>query len=57
MCYDIFQEDLTVSGSGTVVIRTPKGSQSSTQFRDETSLVLICTIRKEYKVLKFNFLN
>ncbi|KAK9938040.1 hypothetical protein M0R45_014800 [Rubus argutus] len=31
-------EDLTVSGSGTVVIRTPKGSQSSTQFRDQNSL-------------------
>ncbi|XP_062011448.1 uncharacterized protein LOC133728045 [Rosa rugosa] len=31
-------EDLTVSGSGTVVIRTPKGSQSSSQFRDQNSL-------------------
>ncbi|BFG29174.1 hypothetical protein CerSpe_154480 [Prunus speciosa] len=31
-------EELTVSGSGTVVIRTPKGSQSSSQFRDQNSL-------------------
>lgn len=31
-------EEMSVSGSGTVVIRTPKGSQSSTQFHDKTSL-------------------
>ncbi|KAF2314354.1 hypothetical protein GH714_025626 [Hevea brasiliensis] len=32
------QEELSVSGSGTVVIRTPRGSQSSTMFRDQSSL-------------------
>ncbi|XP_065862037.1 uncharacterized protein [Euphorbia lathyris] len=31
-------DELSVSGSGTVVIRTPKGSQSSTTFRDQSSL-------------------
>ncbi|KAF2286043.1 hypothetical protein GH714_009891 [Hevea brasiliensis] len=31
-------EDLSVSGSGTVVIRTPRGSQSSTMFQDQGSL-------------------
>ncbi|XP_024027849.1 serine/threonine-protein kinase 24 isoform X4 [Morus notabilis] len=31
-------EEMSVSGSGTVVIRTPKGSQSSAQFHDQTSL-------------------
>ncbi|XP_004291506.1 PREDICTED: serine/threonine-protein kinase KIC1-like [Fragaria vesca subsp. vesca] len=31
-------EDLSVSGTGTVVIRTPKGSQPSSQFRDQNSL-------------------
>ncbi|XP_021667290.2 uncharacterized protein LOC110655329 isoform X4 [Hevea brasiliensis] len=31
-------EELSVSGSGTVVIRTPRGSQSSTMFRDQSSL-------------------
>ncbi|CAN6694325.1 unnamed protein product [Malus baccata var. baccata] len=31
-------DELTASGSGTVVIRTPKGSQPSTQFRDQNSL-------------------
>ncbi|KAG8637160.1 germinal center kinase 1 isoform X2 [Manihot esculenta] len=31
-------EELSVSGSGTVVIRTPKGSQSSNMFRDQSSL-------------------
>ncbi|KAL5564344.1 hypothetical protein UlMin_027508 [Ulmus minor] len=31
-------EELSVSGSGTVVIRTPKSSQSSTQFRDQSSV-------------------
>ncbi|CAL1386340.1 unnamed protein product [Linum trigynum] len=30
-------DDLDVSGSGTVVIRTPKGSQSSSSFRDQSS--------------------
>ncbi|RXI03036.1 hypothetical protein DVH24_003114 [Malus domestica] len=31
-------DELTASGSGTVVIRTRKGSQPSTQFRDQNSL-------------------
>ncbi|KAG8657956.1 germinal center kinase 1 isoform X3 [Manihot esculenta] len=31
-------EELSVSGSGTVVIRTPRGSQSSTVFRDQSNL-------------------
>ncbi|XP_050370938.1 uncharacterized protein LOC126788948 [Argentina anserina] len=31
-------EDFSASGTGTVVIRTPKGSQSSSQFRDQSSL-------------------
>ncbi|KAF3442016.1 hypothetical protein FNV43_RR15932 [Rhamnella rubrinervis] len=31
-------EELSVSGSGTVVIRSPKGSQSSAQFNDRSSL-------------------
>ncbi|WCJ32196.1 Protein kinase superfamily protein [Euphorbia peplus] len=31
-------DELSVSGSGTVVVRTPKGSQSSTTFRDQSSL-------------------
>lgn len=52
-CLHQFQEDLSVSGTGTVVIRTPKGSQPSSQFRDQNSLVIVCTIRKEYQVLKF----
>ncbi|XP_015583152.2 germinal center kinase 1 [Ricinus communis] len=30
-------DDLSISGSGTVVIRTPRGSQSSTLFRDQSS--------------------
>ncbi|KAG5235446.1 hypothetical protein OIU76_025484 [Salix suchowensis] len=30
-------DDLSVSGSGTVVIRTPKGSQSSAIFRDQSN--------------------
>ncbi|CAI0441464.1 unnamed protein product [Linum tenue] len=30
-------DDLDASGSGTVVIRTPKGSQSSSSFRDQSS--------------------
>ncbi|CAK7327763.1 unnamed protein product [Dovyalis caffra] len=30
-------DDLSVSGSGTVVIRTPKGSQSSALFRDQSN--------------------
>ncbi|XP_024437254.1 uncharacterized protein LOC18103373 isoform X5 [Populus trichocarpa] len=31
------QDDLSVSGSGTVVIHTPKGSQSSAIFRDQSN--------------------
>jgi serine/threonine-protein kinase 24/25/MST4 len=34
-----FQDDLSVSGSGTVVIHTPKGSQSSAIFRDQSNAV------------------
>ncbi|KAJ6417156.1 hypothetical protein OIU84_002956 [Salix udensis] len=30
-------DDLSVSGSGTVVIRTPKGSQSSAIYRDQSN--------------------
>ncbi|KAF9666756.1 hypothetical protein SADUNF_Sadunf16G0261800 [Salix dunnii] len=32
-----YDDDLSVSGSGTVVIRTPKGSQSSALFRDQNN--------------------
>ncbi|PON81840.1 Serine/threonine protein kinase [Trema orientale] len=33
-----YEDEISVSGSGTVVIRTPKGSQSSAHFHDQTSL-------------------
>ncbi|CAI0409138.1 unnamed protein product [Linum tenue] len=32
------QDDLAVSGSGTIVIRTPKGSQSPSSFQDQSTL-------------------
>ncbi|PON34146.1 Serine/threonine protein kinase [Parasponia andersonii] len=33
-----YEDEISVSGSGTVVIRTPKGSQSSAHFHDQISL-------------------
>ena len=33
------QDEMSVSGSGTVVIRSPRGSQSSALFREPSSLV------------------
>ncbi|CAI0408308.1 unnamed protein product [Linum tenue] len=35
---DDSQDDLAVSGSGTIVIRTPKGSQSPSSFQDQSTL-------------------
>lgn len=34
-----FQDELSVSGSGTVVVRSPRGSQSFAPFRDQSSSV------------------
>lgn len=48
-----FQEELSVSGSGTVVIRSPRGSQASTQFHSESSPVDILNIMMLLIVLSF----
>ena len=38
------QDELSVSGSGTVVVRTPRGYQSSIPFSDQSSLVCGCDV-------------
>lgn len=38
------QDELSVSGSGTVVVRSPRGYQSSIPFSDQSSLVCDCVV-------------
>lgn len=38
------QDELSVSGSGTVIVRSPRGYQSSIPFSDQSSLVCGCVV-------------